>query len=465
MLLLWLWVVKSASETTACIGGIIAGVQLAGCNTDCGRVEVRLEEGGEWYGVVAEPWTIREATMACRAVGFDEASSASAGMPGGPRRSVRVEMGPEWRVLEVVEAAGVSAACRSSGQGLASSSDDSVANEWKERRERRAAQLPRGVPPPSPFTSEALEAYVFADELRRLWERMDLAYREKSVFSNASVSALGVLDADDAAFELYLSENPHSDFLYETDRREVRAAAAAAADDDDPVAGGIFEALDRDGIAMIKDFGLTSAQLDVLEAQAREAVGASVNVSVASDGKVATARREVPGIEPVLKNVSIARALRRYLGADVLLDGYKVTHLRTSGPGDYIAALWHHDRVGRRIKMFVYVHDVDCDEGHPTLVAKGTHRLSYFRTDSFAASRFRDDYVTSTYPIHRACGPRGGGFIFDTHAVHKGTPEGRFDRLTLIAEFHAVHKCPAARALNLGIPCPSGDQFPLNHRL
>ena len=61
-----------------------------------------------------------------------------------------------------------------------------------------------------------------------------------------------------------------------------------------------------------------------------------------------------------------------------------------------------------------------------------------------------------------ACGPRGGGALFDTHAVHRGSPRGG-DRTTLIAEFHAAAKCAVLDVLGLGLPCPSGDQHLASH--
>jgi len=45
------------------------------------------------------------------------------------------------------------------------------------------------------------------------------------------------------------------------------------------------------------------------------------------------------------------------------------------------------------------------------------------------------------------------------HAVHRGSPAGDLDRLTLIAEFHSAAKCPVLDVLGLGLPCPSGDQW------
>ena len=42
------------------------------------------------------------------------------------------------------------------------------------------------------------------------------------------------------------------------------------------------------------------------------------------------------------------------------------------------SALWHHDRCGRRLRVFIYVHDVD-EGSRPTQYARGSHRtLSYY---------------------------------------------------------------------------------------
>ena len=90
-----------------------------------------------------------------------------------------------------------------------------------------------------------------------------------------------------------------------------------------------------------------------------------------------------------------------------------------------MAGLWHHDRVGNRLKAFVFLHDVDCDEGHPTEVAVGSHLLNYYRTDAMGASRFANDYVRDHYEVAKLCGAKGGGFVVDTHTLHRAPSRGR----------------------------------------
>ena len=137
-------------------------------------------------------------------------------------------------------------------------------------------------------------------------------------------------------------------------------------------------------------------------------------------------------------------------------------HIDTTPANDtesYVAGLWHHDRVGNRLKVFVFLHDVDCDEGHPTEVAVGSHLLNYYRTDAMGASRFADAYVRENYEVAKLCGAKGGGFVVDTHTLHRGAVEGSLPRTVVVGEYHAAGKCAAMDALKLGLPCPSGDQF------
>ena len=73
-----------------------------------------------------------------------------------------------------------------------------------------------------------------------------------------------------------------------------------------------------------------------------------------------------------------------YIGADIETAQY--------GPGQ-----WHHDRCGRRLKLFVYLSDVNA-EAHPTQVASGTHNTVYFSNFS-PESRFLDEYVQATHTV------------------------------------------------------------------
>lgn len=120
------------------------------------------------------------------------------------------------------------------------------------------------------------------------------------------------------------------------------------------------------------------------------------------------------------------------------------------------------DGLGRRLKMFLFLHDVDCEEGHPTLVVKKTHNIQFFKTETFPFSRYTEEFVRENFDVSKACGKKGEGFLFDTHSVHRATVSGAHDRTTAIFEFHNSMKCSIVEKAGMGIPCPSGDQFLIN---
>ena len=99
--------------------------------------------------------------------------------------------------------------------------------------------------------------------------------------------------------------------------------------------------------------------------------------------------------------------------------------LRSGALGNinYPAGAWHHDRCGRRLKVFLFLTDVN-NETHPTRVAQGSHRTLYYSYHTVPESRFADEYIDSSYSIVPLTGLRFGGFVLDTNAIHKATLDG-----------------------------------------
>ena len=54
-------------------------------------------------------------------------------------------------------------------------------------------------------------------------------------------------------------------------------------------------------------------------------------------------------------------------------------------------------------------------------------------------------------------GPEGGGFLFDTNAIHRGVVEGTKERTVVILEFNNQDKVAALSKLRH--PCPSKGLF------
>ena len=94
-----------------------------------------------------------------------------------------------------------------------------------------------------------------------------------------------------------------------------------------------------------------------------------------------------------------------YLGEGAVLAGITA---RSDDPR------WHHDRCGRRLKAVVALSDGDIAE-----IAPGSHRTFYF-TYTASQSRFRDPWIRANYDLLTLGARTGGGFVYDTNAIHKG---------------------------------------------
>lgn len=201
--------------------------------------------------------------------------------------------------------------------------------------------------------------------------------------------------------------------------------------------------------------------LDV-DALAQEAKQALKPNCVACSAAVPLAK--IPHLQPVLEDERVRRAVALYLGPDAQLSGYMVLRLgsRVSTKA-YRSGEWHHDRCGRRLKLFVYL-DAVGERDHPTMIVRRSHRLAYFTDSNDKYARFSDRWVKQTYgdrivPMH---GPKGGGFIFDTNSVHRGDIDGvHSSRDVVILEFDEKVKLKVQPACAIGHPSRFNLEWPL----
>uniref|UniRef100_A0A6U3TEL4 SRCR domain-containing protein n=2 Tax=Ditylum brightwellii TaxID=49249 RepID=A0A6U3TEL4_9STRA len=285
-------------------------------------------------------------------------------------------------------------------------------------------------------------------------------------FSSSSTEEVKdkLLNSPDLAsiYDIYLSSNAHNAIHYYLDS-PYRYRTAAPSNLDAKTAEK-FEILQRDGIVMFDDFG---GDINAIIEQAMASVTGPVHLKLknetiaSSGGAVITSRIPIAPLEDLLLRDPTIKALVEAYQGPSMLHGYKTTRMTSvlESVSQYNAGAYHHDRVGRRLKLFLFLHDVDCTEGHPTRVAAGTNNVLYYRTEAYPSTRFDDDYVQSNYKIIQACGKKGGGFLFDTHTLHKGTVEGKDERTVVIAEYHNVAKCSFSHESGFGLPCPGGDMY------
>ena len=216
---------------------------------------------------------------------------------------------------------------------------------------------------------------------------------------------------------------------------------------------GVLESLVANGHAKVQDWHLDIGSLETQATAVLLAHGQATNVS-----SVPASAEQLPALLPLLHNETVAATVSAYLGGRVRYDGATVLRLGNGlqSAQEYVSADWHHDRCGRRLKLFIFLHDVD-DSTRPTLVAAGSHTLSFYSHQVQAESRVAASWVRSMYPVVRMTGSRGGGFLFDTNAIHRGSARGLHPRTAVILEFHAHGKCADLQRVQLRprLPCPS----------
>lgn len=173
------------------------------------------------------------------------------------------------------------------------------------------------------------------------------------------------------------------------------------------------------------------------------------------------------GVCHPIANATVGSLVRGYLGPDATLGFVEAFRLR-AGPEteDYPSGIWHHDRVGRRLKLFVLLNQVDPNEGRPTEIIPGSHQSLYYSHTVFTA-RLKEAHATRQGKVVKLAGYRGDAYLFDTNALHRGTfGVGLRDRDAIIYEFSSWEKYKALKAIDQGCAKKmgprKGQRFPVH---
>eukprot|EP00746_Dinoflagellata_sp_MGD_P072545 gnl/MRDRNA2_/MRDRNA2_294357_c0_seq1.p1 gnl/MRDRNA2_/MRDRNA2_294357_c0~~gnl/MRDRNA2_/MRDRNA2_294357_c0_seq1.p1 ORF type:complete len:264 (-),score=18.73 gnl/MRDRNA2_/MRDRNA2_294357_c0_seq1:140-931(-) len=138
--------------------------------------------------------------------------------------------------------------------------------------------------------------------------------------------------------------------------------------------------------------------------------------------------RDRTSIHSMLEQGSLLRKLvHGYLNSEeVVFTGVSFLELAHGAPRrKYDNAWWHHDVCAQRLKAFVYMQKVD-EFTHPTTIAAGSHKTLWYETTQYFAghipgvNKLNESLVLEEYgpKITRMLANAGGGFIFDTNALH-----------------------------------------------
>jgi len=233
----------------------------------------------------------------------------------------------------------------------------------------------------------------------------------------------------------------------------------------------LLNGLHRDGFAIVDNFGLSQRQMDQLSHEANTALNETLGKAGREPPLVKTAR-ELPSLQPILENVTIRTTICAYLGGvsarDCVLSGYITMRLTNAlvSTSQYISGLWHHDACGRRVKVFIYLEDTDPHiGGRVTYIARGSHDTLYYTYERVPlGTRFDEQWVNENYEAVPMTARRGGGFLFDTNAVHKASIKGDRPRNVVVVEFDLFEKSAALKKARSSFPCPSGHMHYLDIR-
>lgn len=171
----------------------------------------------------------------------------------------------------------------------------------------------------------------------------------------------------------------------------------------------------------------------------------------------------MPGNDPQKKLQSVSDPFFKIPLAAALLEHSRINHIVTSYLGrettyhnalmikiptdfDYSDAsgLWHNDKVGHRLKVFLLLSDVE-ENGRPTIYARGSHLIdwpSYY----YQSSRFQDTFVKEYFELDNLYGKKGDVIIFDTNGLHRASWEPNLaSRSALMLEYGSHKKYEALK--------------------
>ena len=191
--------------------------------------------------------------------------------------------------------------------------------------------------------------------------------------------------------------------------------------------------LRRNGSRIKKD--VTDA-LDAQEAR-------SIRNRASTSSQVVYVIEDLPSMASLTKALlfKLGPTVQAYMGEDVELTNFNLMRIPAKSQGKFTSAGWHHDRCGKRLKVFIFVGRVD-ETTHSTEIAAGSHRTLYYSYSWFHESRVNARFVEEGYNRVRMSGEEGDGFIFDTNTLHRAhvNEHARERRDAIVFEFNHIGK-------------------------
>ena len=112
------------------------------------------------------------------------------------------------------------------------------------------------------------------------------------------------------------------------------------------------------GHVAVRDYGAWGLDVQQLHREAMHALDAAAS-TLRPDAATVSSAAPLPSLRPLLNDETLATLLRRYLGGEVRYDGHTTLRLtRHVSERNYTSSTWHHDRCGKRLKLFIFLNQV-----------------------------------------------------------------------------------------------------------
>ena len=202
----------------------------------------------------------------------------------------------------------------------------------------------------------------------------------------------------------------------------------------------------RDGFLKVQSWEGWGLDFASLRAQAWPEVK-RLHALGAQSAKAHFSTARLQALEPLVRSRAVQRLASSYLGDRVAIDGYKIVHTGSLlTRATYPSGNWHNDGCGTRLKLFVYLDEVGATSGATRIAAGSQNNVYFLAGSSNSGVYWNDTFIERAYDVHSMVGKRGGGFIFDTNAAHRGDVDGKHEaRDAIVIDMLSVRKASVLR--------------------
>lgn len=156
-----------------------------------------------------------------------------------------------------------------------------------------------------------------------------------------------------------------------------------------------------------------------------------------------------PAAGHLLKCDDVNAAIKGYIGEDAVFGWSMLLRIPRCSATVHSSGMWHHDCLGRHLKLFVFLHDVESGQ-RTTKYAVGTNTMRHHGRWWGELTRYAPEEVEGRHEIVEFTGKKGEAVLFDTSGLHRGTWEAN-DSARDILKFCFASSTKASQVADFGL--------------